>query len=120
MLPGSYSTSLEQLPDGEPPKQQRFRTSLQEVRTYFGESQQMTNNLQQETGNRFRARTVENLKICIAAKLNRKHKHLYSFVTKEPYVLAERPLNGTCGFKITEPRSHYVEIAHRCTARQGP
>ena len=92
MLPGSYSTSLEQLPDGEPPKQQRFRTSLQEVRTYFGESQQMTNILQQETVNRFRGRAVESLKCCIAAKLNRKHKHLYSFVTKEPHVFWQKDL----------------------------
>lgn len=78
-------------------------------------SQFIVRNLQQETGSCFKARAVGNLKAPHAAKLNRKHKYLYSFVTKEKYGFWQRGLKGTCGFKITEPCSHYVEITCRCT-----
>lgn len=48
--------------------------------------------MQQEIGNGFKAREVKGLKCCMAAKSNRKHKYLYSFVTKEPYVFWQKDL----------------------------
>lgn len=77
------TTPLEQLPDDEQ-LTQSFGTPFRKVRTDFGESQSTGNNLQQETGSHFKARAVKSLKVCLAAKSNRKHKYLYSFVTKEP------------------------------------
>lgn len=84
----------------------------------FWEPQSLVRELQHEPGRCFKARAVGNLNVHHAAKFNRKHKYLYSFVTKEKYGFWQKDRNGTCGFKITEPCSHYVEITCRWTVCQ--